>query len=339
LKIKPEKILIIQTAFLGDVILITPLIRETKKQFPNSDIDVLIIPESVGALENNPNIRYILKFDKRNHKWVSYLKLVRIIRQNHYDLAISPHSSITTAYLMLLGGIKIRVGFDRWHSARYLTQKVPHKRDMHKREKNLQLLRSISNAQFDSNTELFPSKEMIEKYKKILDAFSRPGNKVIAIAPGSIWFTKRWPVNHYTKLVQLLESNGFDMIFIGATAEKGLCDKIISDAGSNGINFAGSTSILESAAIIQQCDLLICNDSGAMHIANAMKTDVVAFFGPTVQSIGYFPYRENDKVFELAMECRPCGKHGSNKCPLEHHNCMRHITPEEVFNHIKVEFS
>jgi heptosyltransferase-2 len=298
-----------------------------------------VIPQSAGALENNPHIRNIYKFEKKKRKWNSYLKMIRIIRQNRYDLAIAPHSSITTAYLMLLGGVKIRVGFDRWHAARYLTHKVPHKRNMHKRDKNLQLLRTLSKAAFDNNTELFPSEDIIEKYREILNDFSTPYGKVIALAPGSIWFTKRWPTDHYTQLVKLLESDGFYVVFIGAKAEKELCNKIISDSGSKGINFAGSTSVLESAAIISQCDLLICNDSGAMHIANAVKTDVVAFFGPTVQSIGYFPYRENDKVFELSMDCRPCGKHGNNKCPLEHHNCMKNITPQEVSDHIKVKFS
>jgi len=98
-------------------------------------------------------------------------------------------------------------------------------------------------------------------------------------------------------------------------------------------------SILESAAVVGLCDLMICNDSGALHMANAMKTDVFAFFGPTVQSIGYFPFRETDFVFELNMECRPCSSHGGRKCPLGHHLCVKDISPETVFDKVVERFS
>ena len=101
---------------------------------------------------------------------------------------------------------------------------------------------------------------------------------------------------------------------------------------------AGETTILESAAILQKCDLLVCNDSGSLHLANAMKIDVFAIFGPTVQDIGYFPFRENDYVFETELECRPCGSHGAMECPLMHHLCMKNITPEMVLEKIKKRF-
>ena len=131
-----KRILIIQTAFLGDVILTTPLIRETKNLFASAQIDVLVLPQTKSILENNPQINNFILLDKRNNKLGAFLKTVLKIRKNKYDLAISPHSSLTTAYLMLLGGIGARrVGFDRWHAARYLTKKVPHLQNIHKIKK------------------------------------------------------------------------------------------------------------------------------------------------------------------------------------------------------------
>jgi len=182
---------------------------------------------------------------------------------------------------------------------------------------------------------LFPGKEHVIQAQEYLRDLKWPDKPIVAIAPGSIWATKRWPEEHYTELSRLLEAQKCNLVFIGGPEERKLCSDIIKMAGVNAINIAGKTSILGSAAVIEKCDLIICNDSGALHIANAMQTDVFTFFGPTVQDIGYFPFRENDKVFELNMDCRPCGSHGSNNCKLKHHNCMKNIKPGIVLTAVK----
>jgi len=136
----------------------------------------------------------------------------------------------------------------------------------------------------------------------------------------------------------MLFEQKFNLIFIGAIEERKLCEGIIQTSGIKAVNLAGKASILESAAVIGKCALMICNDNGAMHIANAMKTDVFAFFGPTVKSFGFFPFQENDEVFEIEMDCRPCRSHGGNKCPLGHHLCMKNIEPEFVFKKVIERF-
>jgi len=338
---KYKRILIIQTAFLGDVILITPLIRAVKQLFPRAEIDALVVPQSSGVLVNNPNLRNILTFDKRKNKVKAFWKTMHELRKNKYDLAISPHSSTTTAWLMVLACIPERVGFDRWHASKYLTHKVPHydDRGWHKVQKLLHLLTVFSDREFDRQTELFPSEQDQQKAKEITGQGVFAGRPAIAMAPGSIWNTKRWPEAYYTQLAKLLYEDQYNLIFMGGKEERDLCARIVRNAGAEAQNLAGQTSILESAALAGQCDLMICNDSGALHIANAMKTDVFVFFGPTVQSIGYFPFRENDVVFELEMECRPCGSHGGDKCPLEHHKCMVEISPEMVYEKITERFT
>ena len=333
-----KNILIIQTAFLGDVILITPLIRAVRKLFPESKIDVLILPQNESIFKNNPHLNRIIFFNKRKNKLKSFLGTVIKIRKNQYDLAISPHSSTTSAFLMLLGGIKERLGFDRWHASNYLTLKVPHLKGVHKTEKNLHLLSTFTDIKFDTRTELFPDKEKTEYFKNKLYNNTKNGKSVIAIAPGSVWYTKRWPLEKYTELSGLLKDAGYNLIFTGAPDEKSICSEIINKAQLNCLNFAGETSPIDSAALISCCDLLICNDSGAMHIANAVQTDVIAFFGPTVKKIGYYPYRKNDTVMEIDLECRPCGGHGSNSCPLGHHRCMKDIQVQSVFDTIENRF-
>ncbi|MCD6329989.1 MAG: lipopolysaccharide heptosyltransferase II [Candidatus Cloacimonetes bacterium] len=322
------KILIVHTAFLGDVILITPLIRTVKKLFPNSILDVLVIPQTYEVLQHNPYINEILVFDKRKNKILNFLKTLFLLRKKQYDIALLPHSSMTTSFLIFLSHIKKRIGFKRWLSSLLLTHRIPFRNAIHRIEKNLDLLKPFSAEIFDIQTELFPDAEDFEKAESLLSELD-PVKKKIAFAPGSVWYTKRWLETYYKELAQKLIEAGFSIILVGSPEEKELCDKI--KPTSDALNFAGNTTVLESAAILKNCDLLICNDCGALHIANAMETDVFAIFGPTVKQIGYFPYRENDFIFETDIPCRPCGSHGRMKCPLEHHNCMKLIKPEKVF--------
>jgi len=328
-----KKILLIQTAFIGDVILITPLIRAIKELYPDSLLDVMVIPQTADILDNNPNINKLVIFDKRKNKFISFVNTLRIIKKKKYDIAFSPHSSMTTALLMYLAKIPVRVGFDRWQAKNLLTQKVTHPEGEHKIEKNLHLLSLFSDKKFSIETKLFPPKKMSEKASVLLSDLKMNTRKLIAVAPGSVWYTKKWPQKYYKNLVGQLSESGYGIVFIGSPDERKICEEIKPE--KNSINLAGDLSLLESAAVIAKCDLMICNDSGALHLANAVKTDVIAFFGPTVKSIGYYPFRDTDYVFEIDMDCRPCSSHGGNKCPLEHFDCMRLIKPDSVFLKVK----
>jgi len=331
-----NKILIVQTAFIGDVIIITPLIKAVKELYPSAKVDIMIIPQTAGVLENNPNINEIILFDKRKNKLISFFKTLKIVKKNKYEIVITPHSSVTTALLLKYAKIPMRIGFDRWSAAKHLTHKVPHPDGIHKTLKNLSLLSLLTNNKFSNQTELFPTESMLNKAEDLIKELKVESKHLIAIAPGSVWETKKWPTEYYRELANKLSENNFGVVLIGSMDEKEICNNVLPK--KNGINLAGKLSLLESAAVIAKCDLMICNDSGALHIANAMQTDVFAFFGPTVQTIGYFPFRENDFVFELEMKCRPCGSHGGNECPLKHHNCMKKILPEEVFNKVLNKF-
>lgn len=337
-----KRILIVQTAFIGDVILITPLIRETHKLFPNSLIDVLVSKGNQSILLNNPHVNKILTIDKRSNR--DYFRCVKEVRGNRYDVALTPHRSIRTLTFLFLAGIRIRVGFNTDLTRYLLNYRFKHPQGVHKAEKNLALLTPFISQEYPEfkecghqeqrvelewESELFYAEADLAKAQQYL----KKGNN-LAIAPGSIWSTKRWSAKSYSKLVKLLADQGFNLIFIGSKVEHALAEEIMSEAGIVATNSCGELSILGSAALISQCQALICNDSGALHIANAVKTRVFAFFGPTVKRFGYYPYREDDQLFEVELECRPCGMHGHRQCPLGHHNCMEMIKPEEVYNKI-----
>lgn len=335
------KIIIVHTAFLGDVILITPLIRATKKLFLESIIDVLVIPQTQEVLKQNPHINEILVFDKRKHKLFNFIKTLSKLRKQHYDIALLPHSSMTTSFLVYFSHIKKRIGFDRWLSSVLLTDKIPFRKGVHRIEKNLDLLKPFSNEIFDIQTELFPEDCEQKQAEHLLMELNSEKN-LIALAPGSVWPTKRWLESYYKELAQNLIESNFSIVLIGSSQEFDLCERIKPQ--NDALNIAGKTTVLESAAILQKCDLLISNDCGAVHISNAMKTDVFAIFGPTIQDFGYYPYRKDDHVFEVDLPCRPCGSHGGKTCPKGHHNCMKNITPDQILrkvlnhlNHRKVQ--
>ena len=325
-----KKILIIQTAFIGDVILITPLIRSTKELYPNAEIHTMVVPAAAKLLQNNPHISRVFCYNKRQRG--SFWKILKQVRDEGYDMAISPHSSTRSHLLMYLARIPHRLGFDRGAARRLLTAKIKHPRGIHKSQKNLALLSLISKREFSLQTELFPSKRDEEAVDKMLLPLKE--KRLIAIAPGSVWGTKCWHIEYYAELCMMLDKLGFGLVLTGSVAEKDKCDFIV-DACPNALSLCGKTDLLESAAAIGKAELIICNDSGALHIANAMKTPVVAFFGPTVLSIGYFPFREGDYVFETDLDCRPCSSHGPQVCPKKHHDCMTMIKPERVFEYIK----
>lgn len=331
-----RKILIVQTAFVGDVILVTPLIRGVRQLFPNSVVDVLVIPQTAGILKNNPDVRDIIVFDKRNRKYGSFREVLSRLRDEQYDLAVSPHGSATTALLLFRAGIPRRIGFARGVSAWMFTDRIPVLKNTHTVQKNLHLLKYWSHQDFDRSTRLFPGDEDYLIAQRLMSKLIEPRHPVVALAPGSVWWTKRWPGEYYTELASHLTHAGVRLVFIGSPDERELCDHIIAGSGAKMVvNTAGEADILTSAALLSMCDLIVCNDSGAMHIANAMKTDVIAMFGPTIRGFGFYPFRDSDIVFEVEMPCRPCSSHGPQKCPLGHHKCMRSIKPGTVFRVIQ----
>lgn len=329
-------ILIIQTAFIGDVILSTPLIRETRKLFPNANIDVLVIPQTAALLQNNPHIRHIFTFDKRqrSQKIKAFLQTLKKIRTHNYDVALIPHKSWTTAQLAFLGGIRRRVGFSERSASMLYTDRVFFDKRKRQIERYLDLLSVFSHRSSDIQTELFFNKQQIQQATDIKQRYATMPK--IAVAPGSVWPTKRWPEEKFVELLKRLDDSKTAFIFIGSPVERELCQQIMDRSDiSIAENVASATGLLEAAAVIQGCDLLLCNDSGTMHMANAVKTDVVAFFGPTVERYGFAPFRSEDKVFQVDLSCRPCSLHGSTECPLGHFKCMLDIDVESVARYIQ----
>jgi len=152
----------------------------------------------------------------------------------------------------------------------------------------------------------------------------------LAIAPGSRWPDKRWPANHYAALAQHAADNGRNIVLVGDTDDSKHCDEIASRMGGSVINLAGECSIMETAAVISRCDGFVGNDSGLMHLAEAVGVPVLALFGPTVEAFGYFPSGPSSRVLERSLSCRPCSRNGAVPCIRGTNECLTAISVDDV---------
>ncbi len=327
------RVLITQTAFLGDVVILTALIRECYSTFEKPIIDVLVCPPADQLLKNNPYVENIIVFDKKKQKLKNFFRVLKTIRKKNYDLSLNAHSSFTTVLFSAMAGITERAGFDRRLSRFLLTKRIPFVEGKQRVFKNLDLLKPFGNKEMSYQTELYPTQADDETAKELMSKLDK-SKQCVVLFPGSVWNTKRWLKDYYVELVKLIAVEDINILFSGSNGEYALCEEIIDLAGIDCLNLAGKCSLLETAAVIAETDAVVCNDSGALHIANAMQTDAVVFFGPTVKKLGYFPLGKKDIVLEADLDCRPCGLHGSKECPLGHHNCMKSIKPHTAFESV-----
>ncbi len=338
-----SRILIIQTAFLGDVILCTPLIKATRELFPESFISFLLIPETENVLDNNPHLNQILVYDKKgvDRGLTSFFRMVKRVKNGDFDLTIIPHRSSRSALLAYLARIPERVGFDKSAGSVLLTRKEPYQNGWHEVDRNLLLLNHFNRRPVDKTPELFPSSEDYFYVSQLLrDLGIREGDKLVAIAPGSVWATKRWLPERFAEVSdRLIKEAGARVVFLGSKEDEKLCLYIADLMQQRPAILAGRTSILESATIISQCKVVLSSDSAPVHIASAMKKPTVAIFGSTIPGFGFAPYGEGNVILEKKMECRPCGIHGKNSCPQKHFRCMTEITTEEVFEVLLAKLS
>jgi heptosyltransferase-2 len=325
----PRKILFLQTAFFGDVIMSTPIPRALKQLYPEAEIDIVLIPATRIVYEGNTHINRIYTFDKKNplRRLPSLIGLIRQLRREKYDLALTTHISLSTSLILLLSGAKIRLGYPRLRF-KNLTSDIPKSVPVVKR--GLLLLKALSDRDFDHQTEVFIPVGTTAAIQGFLVDHSVDTNKLVTIAPGSVWATKRWLPEYFSNVLADLARHGYTCVLVGSTADRELCEDVIRTSGTQALNTAGEINLLGSAELIRQSRLLISNDSAPLHLANAVKTPVLGIFGPTVKRFGCFPYREGDRVMEIDLDCRPCGKHGHQKCPRGHFRCMREISPGSV---------
>ena len=317
-----SRCLVIQTAFLGDVVLTTPLLARLAER--HGPVDVVTTPAAATLLETHPAVRSVIRYDKHGagKGWRGLRRLVSELRARRYATVYLPHRSVRSAVMALLSGATERVGFADSAAAIAYTRRVPRPREGHEVERLLTLAGSAGSAPAVSLALTPADYAAADGWL----AAHRVSPRFIALAPGSIWGTKRWP--YYTELAAELDR---PCVVVGGADDRPLAEAIVAAAPGRAVSAAGELNLRASAALIQRAAALVTNDSAPLHLATAVGTPVVALFGPTVPGFGFGPRRAGDVTLGLdGLACRPCSRHGPPTCPLGHHRCMRDLAVETV---------
>ena len=333
------RVLVIQTAFLGDVVLTTPLLDTLRTQKPDAEIDIVVTPAGAQALDRHPSIRTLLVYDKKGRQkgFFGFISLVRTLRRNRYSMALIPHRSMRSGMLAYFAGVPRRIGFDRSAARRWMTDVIEYRSQDHEIDRNLALLRPLG---IGSPSLRFPSLRPQRSDREAASALIResgiaPGT-FVAIAPGSVWNTKRWPWERYAELVRLFEHRGYPVVLVGGPDDADLCRRVLSAAEvRQSVSAAGRLTVLQSAALMGESRALVTNDSAPLHLASAMGIPVIAIFGATSPSYGFGPRGPKDRIVEtMGLSCRPCAIHGGDTCPVGTFECMLRIDAEQVAAHV-----
>jgi lipopolysaccharide heptosyltransferase II len=319
-----QSTLVIQTAFLGDVVLTTPLLSVLAERY--GPVDVVTAPGAASLLEQHPAVQDVVRYDKHaaDRGWRPFRRLGSALRAKGYSRVYLPHRSVRSALLALWSGARERIGFADSPAAVTYTSRIPRPRDGHEVERLLTLagLKPGDPAP-PVNLELAPT-DLAAADAWLLS--HNVGPDFIAVAPGSVWATKRWP--YYAELARGLDRS---VVIVGSAEDAALADAIVQAAPGRVVSAAGALSLRGSAALIQRAGVLVSNDSAPLHLATAVGTPVVALFGPTIPEFGFGPRRSGDMVLGRDdLPCRPCSRHGPPVCPLGHHRCMRDLGVDAV---------
>lgn len=327
-----EKILIIQTASIGDVILATPLIEALRHNYPDAKIDFLLKKGNEHLFRDHPHLNTVYSWNKNGIKYLNLLLLIPRIRKVKYDLVVNIQRFFSSGLVTVLSKGKVTIGFDKNPLARYFDRRIQHTvrlGKVHEVRRNLSLIEPLVGATFFP-VKLYPSPGDFEKVSHLKK------EPYITISPASLWLTKQYPKDKWVEFLRSLR-NRVKVYLLGSQADKALCDELIRESGYERIeNMAGKLDLLESAALMKDAKRNLVNDSAPMHLASAMNARTTAIFCSTVTDFGFGPLSDDSIVVETnkKLACRPCGLHGLRSCPKGHFECALTIENAQLLYRI-----
>ena len=329
---KKSKILIIQTAFIGDVILATPVIEAIHNFDSSIRIDMLVRKGNESILKDHPKINKLWIWNKKENKTRNQWHLIREFKKEKYDTIINLQRFMSSGLFTVFSGAKTTIGFDKNPLSFRFTNKVKHniKNGTHEVERNLSLLQSFIEKP-DGKMRLYPSKEDLEIVKQYQNS------KYIIIAPTSVWYTKQYPAHKWIDFINKVDSD-INIYLIGGPDDSNAIDDIINKSENNNIsNLCGKLSILQSAALMKLSLMNYVNDSAPLHIASAMDAASTAIFCSTTPDFGFGPRSTDGIIIEadINLKCKPCGLHGRSECKEEHFNCANSIDTNKLIQRLK----
>lgn len=329
------KILIIQTAFIGDVILATALLEKLHLFFPNEKIDFLVRKGNESLFANHPFLNYVLVWDKQADKYKNWWKLLRRVRTEHYDLVINVQRFASMGLFTAFSKAKKTIGFENTPFSSLFSERHLHQigNGTHEIERNQLLIAALTDGEA-SKPRLYPSQadETNTTHWK--------SSPYICIAPASVWHTKQFPKHKWVDLIANFPEN-VKVYLLGSKGDSELCDAILMEAKKTSNidteNLCGKLELLASAALMRDAVMNYVNDSAPMHLASAVDAPTCAVFCSTVPAFGFTPLAEKSYIVQVGegLSCRPCGLHGYKNCPQGHFKCAVDIKIGQLLEVIK----
>jgi lipopolysaccharide heptosyltransferase II len=327
-----NKILIIQTAFIGDVVLATSLISQLKDFNPHIEIHFLLRKGNEILLKNNPHISKVFIWDKKQ-KLKSLLQNIKLIRKEKYNYVFNIQRFFNSGLMTIFSGAKEKIGFDKNPLSFFFTHKVKHEiphltqdNYLHEVERNSQLIQKVFPEFKIKRTR--PEIYFDQAQKQKVDSLIKNESKFLVMAPSSVWYTKALSPKKWTELIKNLID--YKIYIIGAPTDNDFVESLIKSQ-HHVTNLCGQLSLSESAYLMSKADWVFVNDSAPLHLASSVNAKTIAFFCSTIEEFGYSPLSDISHVLSVKnLECRPCGLHGHKECPLGHFKCSEDINLNKV---------
>lgn len=319
--------LIIQTAFIGDVVLATAIIEKLRKYYPEAEIDFLVRKGNEGVLSGHPYIRRLLIWDKKASKYRNLISILAQIRRTKYTYVITLQRYFSSGILTGLSGADHRIGFTQNPLSFLFTHKAPHRilKGIHETDRNQSLIASITDNEAVLPV-LYPGESTYIQMTAYKDV------PYVCIAPSSVWYTKQFPRDRWLELIERIPYE-IVIYLLGGASDYTLCESMRSEAiHPQVVNMAGKLNLLQSAALMRDAQMNYVNDSGPLHLASAVNAPTCAVFCSTTPDFGFGPLAEHSVVVEVPydLECRPCHLHGRKQCPHGHFRCAKDISLGDI---------
>ncbi|MBN9383603.1 MAG: glycosyltransferase family 9 protein [Chitinophagaceae bacterium] len=325
-----KKFLVIQTAFIGDVVLATGIIEKLHACFPGAQIDFLLRKGNEALLAGHPFLNEVLIWDKKEHKFRNLWRLIRKVRRTKYDKVINVQRFAATGLLTVLSGAGEKIGFDKNPWSRWFTKSIPHivstaDAPLHEVQRNQELIRSFTD-EAPAMPRLYPGEGDFRKVHEYKDT------PYITISPASVWFTKQYPKEKWVDFIKKAPDT-YKVYLLGASSDAALC-AYIKGGDPRIVDLSGRLTFLQSAALMRDAHMNYTNDSAPMHFASALNAPVTAVYCSTIPAFGFGPLSDKKFIVEIQepLDCRPCGLHGYKACPLGHFKCAYQIRDEQLMN-------
>ncbi|MCU7496717.1 MAG: glycosyltransferase family 9 protein [Ignavibacteria bacterium] len=341
-----EKILVIQTAFIGDAILTLPMLKRLKELYPDSTIDVVSTPASSGIFRASPYTYKVYAYDKRgkDRSIKSLFRFAGEIKNEGYTRIYSPHRSFRTSLLVFLSGVKETYGFSNASFHMAYRNSVYYNGRHHEVQRNLEL---VENGRLPSEWRLLPEvvagteeKRRVGEFLKQVSSSSvektSTETKFAAVAPGSVWMTKRFPKDKFLEVISYLLSESYTVLLTGGKDDEEYCREMASLFNEGVVSAAGQFSIVETIELLRHCKILVSNDSAPTHFGMCADIPVLTIYCSTIPDFGFYPYNTKSTFISFDdLSCKPCGIHGRRECPVKTFDCANRIELKTVAAAIK----